>query len=113
MSLLTRNRKTAPPDLRSDAEMLRGLQERFYELQDENDTLREQLKGNPDAKWRWMWKATRQRQALAILNRRVATQRFRLRITEQLREPITREEYLAARAAIENEQLRERIEDPA
>jgi hypothetical protein len=112
MPLLTNKKTRQHVDDRTDAEKLRAAEEKNYELREENSTLRAQLAGDPDAKWRWMWKATRQRDALDILNRRVVSQRFVLRTLEKLGRGLTKEEYLEARAAIGNEQLRNRIDDP-
>ncbi|MFC9434557.1 hypothetical protein [Nocardia sp. NPDC057030] len=56
-----------------------------------------------------MW---RQAAALDVLNRRVVTQRFVLRTLDQLGRSLTSDEYRAARAAIANAELRDRIDDP-
>jgi hypothetical protein len=63
---------------------------------------------------RMLGKIRRQREALDILNRRVVSQRFQLRTLEGLGRGLTRDEYAEARAAEQNEQLRNRIDaEPA
>lgn len=87
--------------------------ESTYELQAEIAALRAQLDGDPSISQSfYQRKAYRQRAALDALNRKVVSQRFTLRTLEQLGRGLSREEYLEARKAVENEQLRERIEDP-
>jgi hypothetical protein len=46
-----------------------------------------------------------QRKALDRLNRKVLSQRFRLRLLQSLGRDVTREEYLAAREALGNERV--------
>jgi uncharacterized coiled-coil protein SlyX len=59
---------------------------------------------------RWLQsKGYRQGKALDRLNRRVVNQRFQLRVLNELGRGLTREEFLAAKAQVENEQLSERI----
>jgi hypothetical protein len=88
-------------------------QAELLELRQEVDALRAQLEGDLPRATAWLqWKVWRQRTALDRLNRRVATQRFVLRTLEQLGRGLSREEYLAARAA-QPEQLQERIEEPS
>lgn len=55
-------------------------------------------------------KATNQRKALDLLNRRVVSQRFVLRTLEGLGRSLTRDEYVAARSA-EPAKLQERIDE--
>lgn len=79
----------------------------------ERDALRAQLAGDLPTATRWLQrKVWRQAAALDVLNRRVVTQRFVLRTLDQLGRSLTAEEYRAARAAIANSELRERIYDP-
>lgn len=85
-----------------------NAEERAKELSEENRHLREQVKilqaqvdGDRDqALWRLQSKIDRQRKALDILNRKVLSQRFRLRIAEALGKSITKEEYLAEKAKL-------------
>lgn len=92
-----------PADLRAE----------IAELQAERDALLAQVE--KDDHWpAWYYyqrKAVRQRRALDTLNRRVVSQRFVLRTLEQLGRGLSRDEYVAAREAVENEQLRNRIEE--
>ena len=60
---------------------------------------------------RWLQrKVLRQAAALDTLNRRVVTQRFVLRTLDELGRSLTPDEYTAARTAIANEALRDRID---
>lgn len=101
---MTKSTDTAAPvDLRA----------RVVELQAERDALRAQLDGDLPAATRWLQrKVWRQAVALDALNRRVVTQRFVLRTLDRLGRSLTAEEYRAARAAVADQQLRERIDDP-
>lgn len=58
-------------------------------------------------------KVAAQARALDVLHSRVVNQRFQLRTLNELGRGLTREEFLKARDAVENEQVRERIGDPA
>lgn len=58
-------------------------------------------------------KVAAQARALDVLHSRVVSQRFQLRTLNELGRGLTREEFLKARDAIENEQTRKRIGDPA
>ena len=58
-------------------------------------------------------KVAAQARALDVLHSRVVNQRFQLRPLNELGRGLTREEFLKARDAVENEQVRERIGDPA
>lgn len=96
----------------SDADLRRQL----AEAEDEITALRDVIKGGDHARWgagRLVWKVARQRAALDILNRRVVSQRLALRTLEELGRGLTRAEYLAARDAVTDERLRERIDVPA
>lgn len=84
------------------------------ELQGDISALEAQLEGDIPAATRWLQlKVIRQRGALDRLHSRVVTQRFQLRTLEELGRGLSREEYLAARAAEENPAVRERIAEPA
>lgn len=86
----------------------------ILELKMERDALLKQIAGDPEyTLYFYQRKALRQRDALDRLNRRVVTQRFVLRTLEELGRGLSKDEYLKAREAVENEQLRERIDEPA
>jgi uncharacterized coiled-coil protein SlyX len=57
-------------------------------------------------------KVAAQKQALDRLHSTVVRQRFALRVQNELRDPITRDEWIKARDAITDEQTRDRIGDP-
>jgi len=57
-------------------------------------------------------KVAAQARALDVLHSRVVNQRFQLRTLNELGRGLTREEFLKARDAIENDQARKRIGDP-
>jgi hypothetical protein len=87
-----------------------GLHARVEELASDNHALRAQLEGNIPSATAWLqMKVDRQRKVLDAGNRTVIGQRFVLRTLESLGRGLTRDEYLAARAAEPNGQLRERI----
>jgi len=96
---------TAATDMRSE----------LVELAAERDALRAQLAGDLPAATRWLQrKVWRQAAELDKLNRRVVSQRFVLRTLDELGRSLTNEEYRAARDAVSNVQLRDRIAtDPA
>jgi hypothetical protein len=97
----------------TDRSVAADLRTQLVELQAERDVLRSQLEGDvPRATWWLQHKVWRQAVALDALNRRVVTQRFALRTLDDLGRSLTAEEYRAARAAVVNGQLRERIDDP-
>jgi len=100
---------------------MKSIEERYRELRKENWQLKEELKvlklshgelSSDDQSWLQM-KVASQRKALDKLNRKVLSQRFRLRVLSSMGRDLTKEEYLAARDALENEQVKERIEDYA
>lgn len=94
---------SAPTDLRAQ----------LVELAAERDALRAQLEGDlPEATGWLQRKVWRQAAALDALNRRVVTQRFVLRTLDELGRSLTAQEYRAARAAVADGRLRDRIEDP-
>jgi hypothetical protein len=94
---------TSTTDLRSE----------LVELAAERDALRAQLEGDLPAATRWLQrKVWRQAAALDALNRRVVSQRFVLRTLDGLGRSLTADEYRAARAAVPDAQLRDRIDDP-
>jgi len=77
----------------------------------ERDALRAQLAGDLPAATRWLQrKVWRQAAELDRLNRRVASQRFVLRTLTELGRTLTADEYRAARDAITDAQLKDRIE---
>lgn len=89
------------------------LRSQLVELAAERDALLAQLEGDIPAATRWLQrKVLRQASALDELNRRVVSQRFVLRTLDGLGRSLSKEEYLAARAAIDNAELRSRIDDP-
>lgn len=57
-------------------------------------------------------KVAAQKAALDQLHTRVVNQRFQLRVLNELGRGLTREEFLKARDAVENEQTAKRIGDP-
>ena len=101
-------------------ETIEGLRHRIWKLEVENaqlhidnNAMAAELVGNIPEATHWLQlKVWRQRVALDVLNRKVLSQRFVLREVERLGRGLTRYEYELARARIENDQLRERIEDP-
>jgi len=98
-------------DTRQD--LVAGLRRRVAELERECEILTAQLEGNiPSATFWLQGKVTRQRAALDALHTTVVSQRFVLRTLDQLGRSLSAEEYRAARKAVANEQLRDRIEDP-
>jgi hypothetical protein len=91
---------TANTDLRAE----------LVDLTAERDALRAQLAGDLPEATRWLQrKVWRQAAELDRLNRRVLSQRFVLRTLSQHGRSLTAEEYRAARAAVTNIQLRDRI----
>ncbi len=85
-------------------------QNQLAELVAERDALRAQLAGDLPAATRWLQrKVWRQAEALDTLNRRVVSQRFVLRTLSGLGRSLTPSEYQTARAAVADDQLRERI----
>ncbi len=91
---------TATTDMRAE----------LLELTAERDALRAQLAGDLPAATRWLQrKVWRQAAELDRLNRRSTSQRFVLRTLAELGRSLTAEEYRAAREAVTNAQLRDRI----
>jgi hypothetical protein len=87
------------------------LRHELVEMTAERDALRAQLAGDLPAATRWLHrKAWRQAAELDRLNRRLASQRFVLRTLAELGRTLTADEYRAARDAITDAQLRDRIE---
>lgn len=94
-------------------EQVTDLRRQLAELQRDRDILAAQLEGNiPSATFWLQGKVNRQRAALDALNRTVVSQRFVLRTLDGLGRSLSAEEYRWARDSTENEQLRDRIEDP-
>jgi len=91
---------TATTDMRAE----------LVELTAERDALRAQLAGELPQATRWLQrKVWRQAAELDRLNRRVTSQRFVLRTLAELGRSLTAEEYRAARDAVTNVELRDRI----
>ncbi len=85
----------------------------LVELRAERDALRAQLEGDLPAATRWLQrKVWRQAVELDRLNRRVTSQRFVLRTLDGLGRSLTAQEYRAAREAISDAQLLDRIAPP-
>ena len=80
-------------------------------LRSELSALRDLLDGGdlPSGVNKLAWKIERQRRALDVLNRRVLSQRFYLRIVDELGRGLTKEEYVEARDRVENEQVKQRL----
>jgi hypothetical protein len=86
------------------------LRAELVELTAERDALRAQLAGDLPQATRWLQrKVWRQAVELDRLNRRVTGQRFVLRTLDELGRSLTAEEYRAARAAVTNVQLCDRL----
>jgi hypothetical protein len=82
----------------------------LVELRAERDALRAQLDGDLPAATRWLQrKVWRQAVELDRLNRRVTSQRFVLRTLDGLGRSLTAQEHRAAREAISDAQLLDRI----
>lgn len=82
----------------------------LVELCAERDALRAQLEGDLPAATRWLQrKVWHQAVELDRLNRRVTSQHFVLRTLDGLGRSLTAQEYRAAREAIPDAQLRDRI----
>lgn len=89
------------------------LRRELVELVAERDALRAQLEGDLPTATRWLQrKVWRQSDALDRMNRRVVSQRFVLRTLDTLGRSLTADEYATARAAIADDQLRERVDAP-
>jgi hypothetical protein len=83
----------------------------LVELTAERDALAAQLAGDLPAATRWLQrKVWRQAAELDRLNRRIVSQRFVLRTLDELGRSLTAEEYRAARSAVGNVQLRDRLD---
>ena len=92
---------TATTDMRAE----------LVELTAERDALSAQLAGDLPQATRWLQrKVWRQAAELDRLNRRVTSQRLVLRTLAELGRSLTAEEFRAARDAVTNVQLRDRIE---
>lgn len=88
------------------------LRHELLELAAERDALRAQLEGDLPTATRWLQrKVWRQARELDRLNRRVTSQRFVLRTLDALGRSLTAEEFLAAREAISDSRLLERIKE--
>ena len=83
----------------------------LVELTAERDALAAQLAGDLPAATRWLQrKVWRQAAELDRLNRRIVSQRFVLRTLDELGRSLTAEEYRAARSAVGNVQLLDRLD---
>lgn len=92
----------------------RELMKRNRELQDQIWMLQMQDGELSTEQQSWLqMKVASQRKALDTLNRKVVSQRFRLRVLQEMGRDLTKDEYLAARDAIQSEQVKDRIEDYA
>jgi len=88
------------------------LRHELLELAAERDALRAQLEGDLPTATRWLQrKVWRQARELDRLNRRVTSQRFVLRTLDGLGRSLTADEYRAARDAISDAQLLDRIKE--
>lgn len=91
-------------------EEVAALRARVLELESDAVAMRAQLEGDIPKATAWLQsKVWRQRAVLDRENRTIISQRFVLRTLEALGRGLTREEYLTARKALENEQYRARI----
>lgn len=89
-----------------------ALRRELLEARAECAALRAQLEGDIPKATAWLQhKVWRQAAALDVLNRRVTGQRFVLRTLDELGRSLTKEEYLAARDAVSNEQLKARLDE--
>lgn len=78
------------------------LRHELAEAKQQNAAYEEMIKGNiPQACFWLQTKVWRQRKALDLLNRKVLTQRFRLRTVALMGRDLTKEEYLAAKEQLE------------
>lgn len=102
-------------------EKMKTVEERNRELMKRNRELQDQIwmlqmqdgeLSTEQQSWLQM-KVASQRKALDTLNRKVVSQRFRLRVLQEIGRDLTKDEYLAARDAIQSEQVKDRIEDYA
>jgi hypothetical protein len=57
-------------------------------------------------------KVAAQARALDVMHNRIVNQRFQLRVLNELGRGLSREEFLKAKAVVENEQTVKRIGDP-
>lgn len=100
--------------MKSIEERYRELYQEAQQLRDENRTLKLSHGELSSDEQSWLqMKVASQRKALDKLNRKVLSQRFRLRVLNEMGRDLTKDEYLAARDALVNEQVKERIEDYA
>jgi hypothetical protein len=89
------------------------LRDQLLELTAERDALWAQLDGDLPTATRWLArKVRRQAEALDALNRRVVAQRFVLRTLDGLGRSLTVAEFHSAKAAIRDDQVRDRIGEP-
>lgn len=100
-------------DNTSIEERYRNLHKRHWELFNEHKALQLSVQEKLSAEDRsWLQaKVATQRKALDVLNRKVLTQRFRLRVLAEMGRDLTKDEYLVAKEKLENQQVKERIYD--
>lgn len=90
-----------------------GIRRELAEARAEAAALRAQVEGDPSlAKSFYQRKSYRQTLAADRAHSRLVRQRFELRTLNELGRGLTREEWLAARNATPNGQVRDRIGDP-
>jgi hypothetical protein len=88
------------------------LRQQVAELREEAAILRLARDGDRDEAFsRLLSKCDRQRRALNDMNRRNASLRFALRLVNRLGRGLSRDEYVTARDAEQNEQLKSRLLD--
>ena len=79
-----------------------ALRKEIVELKSEIDALKAQVEGDIPRATHWLQtKVWRQRRELDNLNRKVSTQRFRLKLLASLGRDVSFEEYAEAKKAIE------------
>lgn len=93
-----------------DKELIANLRSQVFALREEVAGLKAKLDGDRDEAFsRLMTSKDRQREALDRLHTRVVNQRFHLRTLNELGRGLTKEEYLEARDAVQNEQVKDRL----
>lgn len=108
MTMTAEQERTAQDDLRA-------LRRELAEARDEIGALHEIIAGGDHARWgaeRLAGKVRRQRVMLDRLTRRVTSQRFQLRLLNELGRGLSGEEFREAVARIGDERLRDRVEAP-
>jgi hypothetical protein len=111
MGILTRTDPQAEVQ-RLHRELL-DVRRELRDTQTECRALRDQLEGRKDHMWWVQAKVYAQAKANNRMQRTVENQRFVLRTLEQLGRSLTRDEFVAARDEMKNDQLKERIDVPS